>query len=123
MDINSLIGVFDFYTGSMIGSFLNVCIVASTLWTNLLFFRGAIVWPAARPIANGMIIFTLISWLLLGGRCRACKRKNIFPLLVVWNYIVNDDCGLFMVLSPLWFTVSFVAVSGHGQWFYCGDFR
>src|SRR6202789_3041577 len=76
MDINFLSGVFLFIVGAMTGSFLNVCIVRLPL-------EKSIVFPGSHCVACRTPIqwydnVPLISWLLLGGRCRACKEKISF---------------------------------------------
>jgi leader peptidase (prepilin peptidase) / N-methyltransferase len=73
MELNSLIGIFIFFAGAMTGSFLNVCIVRLPL-------EKSIVFPGSHCVACRTPIqwydnIPLISWLVLGGRCRACKEK------------------------------------------------
>jgi leader peptidase (prepilin peptidase) / N-methyltransferase len=69
----TLIGVFAFLIGLVIGSFLNVCILRIPE-------RKSIVLPASacpkcgapiRPYDN----IPVLSYLLLGGKCRSCKTK------------------------------------------------
>jgi len=69
----ALIGVFVFCFGLIIGSFLNVCILRIPE-------RKSIVMPASacpkcgapiRPYDN----IPVISWVLLGGKCRSCKTR------------------------------------------------
>ena len=60
----------------MTGSFLNVCIVRLPL-------EKSIVFPGSHCVACRTPIqwydnIPLISWLVLGGRCRACKQKISF---------------------------------------------
>ncbi len=73
----TLIGLFAFLIGLVIGSFLNVCILRIP-------DRKSIVLPASacpkcgapiRPYDN----IPVLSYLLLGGKCRSCKTK-ISPL-------------------------------------------
>jgi leader peptidase (prepilin peptidase) / N-methyltransferase len=73
MELNSLIGIFIFLAGAMTGSFLNVCIVRLPL-------EKSIVFPGSHCVACRTPIqwydnIPLISWIVLGGRCRACKEK------------------------------------------------
>jgi leader peptidase (prepilin peptidase)/N-methyltransferase len=77
----TLIGVFAFLFGLIIGSFLNVCIVRIPE-------RKSIVMPASacpkcgtpiRPYDN----IPVLSYVFLGGKCRSCKTKisPIYPLV------------------------------------------
>jgi len=73
MELNTLLGIFIFIVGAMTGSFLNVCIVRLPL-------EKSIVFPGSHCVACRTPIhwydnIPLISWVLLGGRCRACKEK------------------------------------------------
>lgn len=81
MDIDTLTGVFIFIAGALTGSFLNVCIVRLPL-------EKSIVFPGSHCVACRTPIhwydnIPLISWLVLGGRCRACKEKISFRYWVV----------------------------------------
>ncbi len=81
MDLNLLLGVFIFIFGAMVGSFLNVCIVRLPL-------EKSIVFPGSHCVACRASIqwydnIPLISWLLLGGRCRACRAKISFRYWLV----------------------------------------
>ena len=76
MEPNSLMGIFIFVIGTMTGSFLNVCIVRLPL-------EKSIVFPGSHCVACRTPIkwhdnIPLISWLVLGGRCRACREKISF---------------------------------------------
>jgi len=76
MDLNFLFGAFMFIIGAMTGSFLNVCIVRLPL-------EKSVVFPGSHCVACGTPIhwydnIPLVSWLVLGGRCRACKEKISF---------------------------------------------
>jgi len=81
MDLNILIGIFIFIVGAMTGSFLNVCIVRLPL-------EKSIVFPGSHCVACRTPIkwydnIPLISWLILGGRCRACREKISFRYWLV----------------------------------------
>lgn len=75
----ALIGVFAALFGLVIGSFLNVCIVRIP--------EGkSIVMPASACPKCGAAIkpwdnIPVVSWLLLGGKCRACKTpiSGMYP--------------------------------------------
>jgi leader peptidase (prepilin peptidase)/N-methyltransferase len=92
----TVISIIMFVVGSMVGSFLNVCIYR--LPRDL-----SIIFPSSRCPACGMHIrpydnIPVISYLLLGGRCRYCKARISarYPLvealnaslyvLVVWRF-------------------------------------
>lgn len=70
-----------FLYGSVIGSFLNVCIYRIP-------WEKSVVWPASRcpaclgPIAAGDNV-PILGWLLLGGRCRHCATpiSARYPLI------------------------------------------
>jgi leader peptidase (prepilin peptidase)/N-methyltransferase len=80
-----------FIFGSIIGSFLNVCIYRIPR-------DQSIVWPSSRCPSCGAPIrawdnIPILSFLLLGGKCRNCKAKISFryPLVEALNalsYIV-----------------------------------
>ncbi|MGA7191455.1 MAG: prepilin peptidase, partial [Candidatus Acidiferrales bacterium] len=77
----ALIGIFAFAFGLIIGSFLNVCILRIPS-------GKSIVLPASACPKCGKEIRTydnipVISYLLLGGKCRGCKTKisPMYPLV------------------------------------------
>jgi leader peptidase (prepilin peptidase) / N-methyltransferase len=74
----ALIGVFVFLFGLVIGSFLNVCILRIPEGKSIV--RPASACPkcaaAIRPYDN----IPVLSYLLLGGKCRACKTR------ISWMY-------------------------------------
>jgi leader peptidase (prepilin peptidase)/N-methyltransferase len=81
MEFNILTGTLFFVVGAMIGSFLNVCIVRLPL-------EKSIVFPGSHCVACRTPIqwydnIPLISWLILGGRCRACHEKISFRYWLV----------------------------------------
>jgi leader peptidase (prepilin peptidase)/N-methyltransferase len=70
---STLIGIFAALFGLIIGSFLNVCIVRIP-------GRKSIVMPSSACPKCGAAIrpwdnIPVVSWLLLRGKCRACKTK------------------------------------------------
>lgn len=77
-----LIGVFVFVFGLVIGSFLNVCVLRIPEGKSIV--RPASACPkcgaAIRPYDN----IPVASWLLLGGKCRACKAP------ISWMYPVVE---------------------------------
>jgi leader peptidase (prepilin peptidase) / N-methyltransferase len=89
---STLIHILVFLFGLIIGSFLNVCIVRIPE-------RKSIVTPASacprcdtpiRPYDN----IPLVSWLLLGGRCRACKTRipAMYPLVELLTGVIFWAC-------------------------------
>ena len=77
----ALIGVFVVLFGVIIGSFLNVCIVRIP-------DRKSIVLPASACTKCGTPIHSydnipVLSWLILGGKCRSCKNpiSKMYPLV------------------------------------------
>jgi leader peptidase (prepilin peptidase) / N-methyltransferase len=91
---STLIGVFTFLFGLIIGSFLNVCIVRIPE-------RKSIVMPASacpkcgapiRPYDN----IPVLSYVFLGGKCRACRMKisPIYPLVELLTALLFLGCYL-----------------------------
>lgn len=87
-----LINIFVFLFGLIIGSFLNVCIVRIPE-------RKSIVTPPSacprcdtpiRPYDN----IPLASWLLLRGRCRACKTRipAMYPIVELLTALMFWGC-------------------------------
>ena len=87
-----LIGIFVFLFGLVIGSFLNVCIVRIPE-------RKSIVSPASacpkcgaevRPYDN----IPVISYLILGGKCRSCKATIswMYPVVELLNALLFLGC-------------------------------
>lgn len=70
-----------FVFGTMIGSFLNVCIVRLPKEKSIV-FPGSHCVHCAKPIAWFDNI-PLVSWLALGGKCRHCKAPISFRYWLV----------------------------------------
>lgn len=90
----TLIAVFVFLFGLIIGSFLNVCILRIPE-------KKSIVMPASacpkcgakiRPYDN----IPVVSYLLLGGKCRKCKTKisPMYPIVELLTGILFLGCYL-----------------------------
>jgi leader peptidase (prepilin peptidase) / N-methyltransferase len=77
----TLIGIFIFVFGLVIGSFLNVCIVRIPEHKSIVMPASACpkCGTAIRPYDN----IPVLSYVLLGGECRACKTKisPVYPLV------------------------------------------
>jgi leader peptidase (prepilin peptidase)/N-methyltransferase len=89
-----IVAIFVFLFGLLIGSFLNVCIIRIPA-------RKSIVMPASacpkcgapiRPYDN----IPVLSWLSLGGKCRACKAKisGMYPLVELLTALLFFGCYL-----------------------------
>ena len=87
-----LIGVFVFCVGLIIGSFLNVCIVRIPEGKSIVLPASACprCGAAIRPYDN----IPVLSYLLLGGKCRSCKTKisAMYPIVELLTAIVCFAC-------------------------------
>jgi leader peptidase (prepilin peptidase)/N-methyltransferase len=87
--------VFVFLFGSLVGSFLNVCIYRIPR-------NQSIVWPASRcPSCSSPIQFydniPIFSYFfLLKGRCRSCKEK------ISWRYPLVETLNASLYLLVFW---------------------
>ena len=81
MALSTFIGIFVFLFGLIIGSFLNVCILRIPSGKSIVLPASACpkCGAAIRPWDN----IPVISWLLLGGKCRSCKTKisAMYPIV------------------------------------------
>jgi leader peptidase (prepilin peptidase) / N-methyltransferase len=89
---STLIGIFAALFGLIIGSFLNVCIVRIP-------GRKSIVMPASACPKCGAAIrpwdnIPVVSWLLLGGKCRSCKTKisAMYPIVELLTAVLFWAC-------------------------------
>ncbi len=90
-----------FVFGTIIGSFLNVCIVRIPN-------RSSIVFPGSQcPNCGYSIRFydniPIVSYMLLGGRCRSCKTT-----ISMRYFLIELLMGLLVVLLFLYFDLSLV---------------
>jgi len=83
-----------FVLGLMVGSFLNVCIRRIPA-------GESIMWPASRcPACHAPIKpydnIPVVSWLLLGARCRNCKAKisALYPAVELLTAVLFVGCYL-----------------------------
>ena len=69
--------------GLIIGSFLNVCIVRIPDGKSIVLPASACpkCGAAIRPYDN----IPVLSYLLLGGKCRECKDENFADVSAWWN--------------------------------------
>jgi leader peptidase (prepilin peptidase) / N-methyltransferase len=92
--VNSSLGidVFVFCFGLVIGSFLNVCIVRIPGHKSIVLPSSACPKCGAkiRPYDN----IPVVSWLLLGGKCRDCKTEisPIYPLVELLTALLFWGC-------------------------------
>ncbi|MFA5339377.1 MAG: prepilin peptidase [Candidatus Omnitrophota bacterium] len=118
--MTAIIYVFVFLAGSIVGSFLNVCIYRMP--------RGeSIVFPAShcpgcrRPIPWYLNI-PFVSYLVLRGRCAYCKAKISFRYFAVealtalmftaayWRYKASPDFAIYAALFSVLIIVSFIDI-------------
>lgn len=76
-----LLSIITFVLGTVIGSFLNVCIYRLPR-------RESVVWPASRcPACSSPVAFydniPILSYLLLGARCRTCRAPISIRYLLI----------------------------------------
>lgn len=87
-----LIDAFAFCFGLIIGSFLNVCILRIPEGKSIVTPASACpkCGTAIRPYDN----IPVVSWLLLGGKCRACKTKisPMYPFVELLTGLLFLGC-------------------------------
>jgi leader peptidase (prepilin peptidase) / N-methyltransferase len=88
----AMIGVFAALFGLIIGSFLNVCIVRIPEGKSIVLPTSACpkCGAAIRPWDN----IPVVSWLLLGGKCRACKTQisAMYPVVELLTALLFWAC-------------------------------
>ena len=88
-----------FLLGLVIGSFLNVCILRIPRQ------ESVVLPPSHCPACNAQIKpydnIPVLSWLLLGGRCRKCKARisPMYPLVEFLTGLLFLACYLFFGMS------------------------
>ena len=92
--LDALLYICSFVIGSMVGSFLNVCVYRIPAGLS-------IVKPRSRcPKCEQMIAWydniPLVSWLLLGAKCRNCKAP------ISWQYPLVEAITAFLFLAVYW---------------------
>jgi leader peptidase (prepilin peptidase)/N-methyltransferase len=105
-----IMGLLLFAIGSVVGSFLNVCIYRIP-------FQKSVIWPGSRcPRCYGEIAprdnIPIVSWFVLRGACRSCGTaialryplvEALVGLLFAATYVtvlVNNPAALWGALSP-----------------------
>lgn len=110
-----MVEIFIFVFGSIIGSFLNVCIVRMPQDKSVVFPSSHCV-HCQKPIAWHDNI-PVLGWLMLGGRCRACKApiSLLYPAVELLTAAVflafYKYFGLQFLLIPYLFMASCFIVS------------
>ena len=98
---NAIIVAFMLVMGLAVGSFLNVCIYRLPI-------RKSVMFPASHcPICNRSLTWfeniPLVSWLVLGGRCRTCRTPIPiqYPLVEAITGVVFVSGYLIYGWTPL----------------------
>jgi len=88
----TLIGVFVFAFGLIIGSFLNVCIVRIPDHKSIV--KPASACPKCGAPIRAYDNIPVVSYLLLGGKCRGCKTRisAIYPLVELLTALLIFAC-------------------------------
>jgi leader peptidase (prepilin peptidase)/N-methyltransferase len=90
--LSTFIGIFVFLFGLIIGSFLNVCILRIPSGKSIVLPASACpkCGEAIRPYDN----IPVLSYLLLGGKCRGCKTKisPMYPLVELLTGLLFLGC-------------------------------
>jgi leader peptidase (prepilin peptidase)/N-methyltransferase len=74
--------------GASIGSFLNVCIYRIPIGLSVVQPKRSFC-PSCRTQIKAIDNIPVISWLLLGGRCRACHVR-----IPVWYFLIELFAGI-----------------------------
>lgn len=97
-----------FAFGAIIGSFLNVCIYRIPIG------KSIVTPPSSCPSCGNPVKpydnIPVISWLLLGGKCRSCKAgiSPRYPLVEALNGALW--CAVFLRFEPDWTSAAIYAV-------------
>jgi leader peptidase (prepilin peptidase) / N-methyltransferase len=90
--LTTFIGIFVFLFGLIIGSFLNVCILRIPAGKSIVMPASACTkcGAAIRPYDN----IPVLSYLVLGGKCRGCKTKisPMYPLVELLTGLLFLGC-------------------------------
>lgn len=104
-----LIAALAFAFGLLFGSFLNVCIARLPK-------DESIMWPASRCPACGVPIkfydnIPVLSFLLLGGRCRACRGPISlkYPAVELLTAFITAAFAVKWQANPAWLAVALLA--------------
>jgi leader peptidase (prepilin peptidase)/N-methyltransferase len=88
----SVIPAVVFLLGLLIGSFLNVCILRIPRGKSIVL--PASQCPACQAPIKSYDNIPILSWLILGGRCRACKAKisPLYPMVELLTGLLFLAC-------------------------------
>ena len=110
--------IISFIFGSLIGSFLNVCIYRMP--RNLSIITPSSRCPACNIPINPYDNIPILSYILLGGKCRICKAKISFryPLveflnaslyfLVLWRFGLGWHIPVYFVFCSALVVITFI---------------
>jgi leader peptidase (prepilin peptidase)/N-methyltransferase len=116
--LNTLCSVFSFVLGTMIGSFLNVCVYRLPKGLSVVKPRSKC--PRCDNPISWQDNIPLMSWLALGAKCRHCKAPISwqYPLveaitgllffLVFWRFGLSAATPVYMLLAASLVLVTFV---------------
>src|SRR5580693_4294147 len=97
--LSTFIGIFVFLFGLIIGSFLNVCILRIPSGKSIVLPASAC--PKCRQEIRPYDNIPVLSYLLLGGKCRGCKTKIsvMYPLVELLTGLLFLACFLVFGLT------------------------
>lgn len=95
----TIIGIFVFAFGLVIGSFLNVCITRIPAGKSIVLPASAC--PNCRTPIRPWDNIPVVSYLLLRGKCRACKTRisGMYPLVEILTALLFVGCYRFFGLT------------------------
>ena len=95
-----MIAVFSFLLGLIVGSFLNVCILRIPAGESVV--KPASRCPQCKAPIRPYDNIPLVSWLLLGGKCRNCKAEisPLYPAVELITGLLFLGCYLEFDLTP-----------------------
>ncbi len=95
-----MIAVFSLLLGLIVGSFLNVCILRIPAGESVV--KPASHCPQCKAPIRPYDNIPLVSWLLLGGKCRSCKAKisPLYPAVELITGLLFLGCYLAFDLTP-----------------------
>jgi leader peptidase (prepilin peptidase) / N-methyltransferase len=90
--LSTLIGIFVFLFGLIIGSFLNVCILRIPSGKSIVLPASAC--PKCGEAIRAYDNIPVLSYLVLGGKCRGCKTKisPMYPLVEFLTALLFLGC-------------------------------